>query len=127
MIPMARHVLSALLVAAAATWAACGGSFGDRLRDAEPRTASPEAYEQYLLGAIAAENGDPETAAARFEAAIALDPGDPFLRVELAEALMACGRYDDARAQLDRALDADPKLEEALAALAELNSRAPAP
>jgi len=86
---MARRGFPALLVAAIAAGPSCGGSFGDRLGDNEPHMASPEAYEQYLLGAIAAENGDPETAAARFSAAIELDPGDPFLRIELAKAQKA--------------------------------------
>jgi predicted Zn-dependent protease len=124
---MARRGLPALLIAALAAGPSCGGTFGDRLGGAEPHTASPEAYEQYLLGAIAAENGDHETAAARFEAAIALDPDDPFLRVERAEALTACGRHDDARAELERALALDPALPEAAAALAELRRRATAP
>ena len=122
MIGVAARAIGALLAVAVAAGPSCGGASGARSAGPEP-----EAYEQYLLGAIAAENGDPTAAAAHFESAVALDPEDPFLRVELARALMACGRYDDARAQLDRALDADPTLEEALAALAELNSRATAP
>jgi predicted Zn-dependent protease len=123
---MPRRALAVLLLLAAAA-PACGGSFGDRLRADEPRTASAEAYESYLLGAIAAENGDHETAAARLAEAVALDPGDPLLRAELAKALLACGRDDQARAELERALAIDPRLEAALAAMDELRRRAPAP
>jgi predicted Zn-dependent protease len=114
------RLLAPLVVALAG----CGAA---RPPGAAGSAPTPEAYEQYLLGAIAAENGDSETAAARFEAAIALDPGDPFLRVEFAKALMACGRFDRARAELDRALAADPASAEAKAALAELTRPAPAP
>jgi predicted Zn-dependent protease len=124
---MARCGLPALLVAALAAGPSCGGASMDAHSGQELRTPSPEAMEQYLLGAISAENGDHEAAAAYFEAAVALDPEDPFLKVEHAKALTACGRYDDARAELDRALAADPTLPEARAALAELNSRATAP
>jgi len=118
---MARRGFPALLIAAIAAGPSCGGAAVDTTSVPAQRTPSPEAYEQYLLGAISAENGDPETAAARLEAAVALDPADPFLRVEHARALTACGLYDVARREIARALLFEPAFETAWLALAELH------
>jgi len=117
---MAPRALLVSLVAAAA--ASCGGAIADRPPTASPRTPSSDAYERYLLGAIAAEGGDAEVAAASFEAAVALDPADPLLRVEHAKALAASGRHDDARRELLRALLVEPAFEAAWVALAALHA-----
>lgn len=72
---LACGALAALLGAAA-----CGG------REPAPRTGDPAAYEQVILGELALEDGDAEAAAGHFEAALAIDPDDPYLKERLAAA-----------------------------------------
>lgn len=115
-----HRALLAALVAAAAS--ACGVAFRDPAAPTVQRTPSPEAYEQFVLGAIAVENGDAEAAALHFDSAVALDPDDPLLRVEHAKALAACGHGGAARREALRALLVEPAFEAAWVVLAELHA-----
>ncbi len=106
-----------------ATWEAPGGapSGGDAGRD----TAADQAQLERLrslgyLGATSSPQGDRNLAAIHFEAGryqeaaemyrklIAEDPEDASLRTSLAGTLGALGRYDEAMAELDRAVELDP-------------------
>ena len=62
---------------------------------------------QYL-GLIAQEQGDPDGAVAHFERALALEPDNTDLRLDLGSALLEAGRIDEARAAIDQVLAARP-------------------
>lgn len=81
--------------------AACGGA------GPEPRAGGdPRAYEQVILGELALENGDAAAAAAHFEAALAIDPHDPYLKERLAAARALGKRARSPRPYAPRAIAA---------------------
>jgi hypothetical protein len=71
----------ATLALAAVT--ACGGA------PPAPPVGEPGAYEEVVLGELALRDGDATAAAEHFAAALALDPGDEYLKERCASALAA--------------------------------------
>lgn len=53
--------------------------------------------------------GLPDRAAAQFQRALSLKPGDPEAEFDLGDSLVAEGRFDDAMAPYRQCLTADPK------------------
>lgn len=77
------------------------------------------------FGMVLLENGETERAVRQLREAVSLAPNVGMLRFHLAQALVAAGRRDDARAELDRALAGNPRfaeVEEARALMEELRS-----
>ncbi len=68
-------------------------------------TASAAYYRN--LGDEALQAGDPDEAAQLFGVAVAVDPGDVDARLRLSQTLAALGRAEEARDQLDDALEID--------------------
>ena len=103
---------------------ACAGAPGAVTRVVDGRTVegrfvSPQAYEQFLRGAIAEESGATDEALVAYESVARADPTDPELYARIAR--VRCARRPDdplARAAVDRALELDPDYGPAFAARA---------
>ena len=72
------------------------------------------------IGRLALVDGDSEGAIDAFAQAVRLNPGSPVIRRELASALVAGGRFDEAFTELVAALLMAPKDAEVLAAVGQL-------
>jgi tetratricopeptide (TPR) repeat protein len=72
------------------------------------------------IGRLAQVDGDSEAAIDAFAQAVRLNPNSPVLRRELASALVAGGRFDEAFTELVAALLLAPKDAEVLAAMGQL-------
>ena len=68
---------------------------------------------RFLAGMALAELDRPEDAVEELHRAVRLDPEDAEFRVELAQALFRCCRFDEAREHAGRALSADAALADA--------------
>lgn len=66
-----------------------------------------------LLGYRAAKRGDRAEAAARYASVLELDPTDPMTNYNLANLLLADGKFDQAAARYDTALKRDPSYAQA--------------
>jgi protein O-mannosyl-transferase len=75
------------------------------------------------LGTVFGEQRRYEDAITQFNSAVAIVPADLEYRANLAMALAASGRYDDARAEIRSILAVDPTYQPALAVARQLNSR----
>jgi tetratricopeptide (TPR) repeat protein len=75
------------------------------------------------LGTIYGEQRHYEDAITQFNSAVTIAPTDLEYRTNLAMALAASGRYDDARAEIRVILAVDPTYQPALAVTRQLNSR----
>ena len=71
-----------------------------------------------LLGLIRRQEFDQEQARAHFERALALRPGDPGVRYQLALVSIAAGELDDARQKLEALVAEHPSFSEAHVSLA---------
>jgi tetratricopeptide (TPR) repeat protein len=89
--------------------------------EADRSTADPETLA--ALGRIEAESGRHAEARQAFARALEIDPSFPAARVDLAILKMAEGRFDDARAELEAALEKDRYHAEGWNALGVLYSR----
>jgi tetratricopeptide (TPR) repeat protein len=76
---------------------ACGAGVGRR---ADYPRVSPQSYEHYLRGRLAAERGDHADAAAHFRIAIQASPDEPELRLALAEELVADSNLPEAAGEV---------------------------
>jgi protein O-GlcNAc transferase len=91
-----------------------------RLAEAEPlygqilEVAPDHADCRHLLGVLHLQRGDYAVAIAYFDAAIAIDPRNPFAHSNRAVALVEVGRFDEALASSDRSLALKPDHAEAL-------------
>lgn len=94
----ARAAVSVLLVASAVALAGCAGT----------GVAAHGAEEQLRFGVSMAQQGLWSEALFRFEKARQLDPGNPKVLNNIAVALEAAGRYDDALEAYREALGASP-------------------
>lgn len=99
------------------------GRFADAAREYTSALAATLAGRHALyvgIGRLAQVQGQTDAAVDAFTQAVRLSPNDPLLRRELAAALVAAGRTDEAFAELVAALLIAPDNAEALAALADL-------
>jgi len=88
-------------------------------RTIEGRFVSPQAYEQFLRGAVAEESGAVDEALAAYESVARADPTDPEPLARIAR--VRCGKRPDdpqARVAIDKALALDPDYGPAFAARA---------
>jgi predicted Zn-dependent protease len=90
---------------------------GFRLLAALPGRLSVDADVQTALGLVLLRKNVPREAAAYFERAVRLRPVEALRRLNLAAALAASGRGEEAVAELETALSQDPSLTEAYALL----------
>ena len=60
------------------------------------------------LAAIAQQQHDTATAMNEYETAVGLRGDDPILRYDYADFLLSLGKYDEARAQVNKAIEAEP-------------------
>ncbi len=95
--------------------------FGDKL--VEGPYVSPSAYEHYILAMLQQNAGHPEEAVDSFRRALGSDGTSGYLRVRLADALLAIGRLDEAREELDAALRLEPDRPEAFVVRSRLCAR----
>jgi len=75
------------------------------------------------LGAVYNEQGDYASSIAQFRLAVAISPRDPKYHINLANALGAANRYDEARSEAEAALRIAPDDPGALAVLQNLRTR----
>lgn len=68
-----------------------------------------EAEARAILGSLAITAGDDRTALEELRRSLALDPDQPGTRIKLADTLARLGRMEEAVAQYDRLLAADPE------------------
>ena len=115
------RILTSFVLAAACGCAAAPGTVTRVVdgRTIEGRFVSPQAYEQFLRGAIAEESGAMDEALAAYESVARADPTDPepFARI----ARVRCKKRPDdplARAAVEKALALDPDYGPAFAARA---------
>jgi Tfp pilus assembly protein PilF len=90
------------------------------------RAASPGAYEHYLAGTLAYDEGRYGDALREFVEALAYDSGDPYLNTRVAELFWRAGELEQAEELCHGALRADPDLPEAnllWARLAEIKGK----
>lgn len=91
---------------------AAGWWFARQDTGAGEGTGAPHAVgaaEHLELGTLSLEAGDLASAERHFRDAAALDPGSGRARADLGAVLMLQGRFDEARAELDAALEVDPE------------------
>ena len=115
----ATAALAAVLLAAASP-AAARGLFGSKPAAAKPASTADDAKPVHLTPAQreAAERLEPLSRAAFWAKATLVDPADADSQVHLASALRALGRFDDAGAAAEKALELQPNSEDALLELA---------
>src|SRR5688572_14299633 len=95
--------------------------FGGRL--IEGPYVSPSAYEHYIRAMLGEAAGRPEEAVEELRRALGSDGTAAYLRVRLADALLATGRLDEAREELEAALRLEPDSAEAYLVRARLHAR----
>src|SRR5215470_13254320 len=79
---------------------------------------SPAAYQHYIEAQLLSNDGRAEEAAEELRHALASDGASAYLRTRLAEELLALGRVDEAREEVEAALHLDPEFPEAFVDLA---------
>src|SRR5262245_21125550 len=84
---------------------------------------SPSAYQHYIQAQLYSNDGRAEDAAEELRLAIASDGASAYLRTRLAEELLALGRVDEAREEVEAALHLDPDFPEAYVDLARVRLR----
>src|SRR5215471_2251160 len=83
---------------------ACAGTYRTGVGYGGEPGIAPSAYEHYIRGRLAAEQGDHVTAIAELRMASASAPDQPEPRIAVGEELLAAGRMDDARAEAGDAI-----------------------
>src|SRR5262245_10265952 len=84
---------------------------------------SPSAYQHYIQAQMYSNDGRAEDAAEELRLAIASDGASAYLRTRLAEELLALGRVDEAREEVEAALHLDAQFAEAHVDLARVRMR----
>src|SRR5215831_2783672 len=100
----ARKVLVLLLVTLAMSAAGCINRYRTGAGYGGSPGIAPSAYEHYIRGRLAADQGDHVTAIAELRMASASAPDQPEPRIAVGEELLAAGRMDDARAEAGDAI-----------------------
>jgi tetratricopeptide (TPR) repeat protein len=95
--------------------------YGDRI--VEGAYVSPSAYEHYIRAMLQQNAGRPDDAVDSLRRALGSDGASGYLRVRLADALLAVGRLDEARDELDAASRLEPDRPEAFVVRSRLFSR----
>lgn len=123
----------AFTVASAFALGGCAGPYAERRNEPVVRRfgeklvegpyVSPGAYEHYILAMLRESSGRPEEAVDELRRALGSDGTSAYLRVRLADALLATGRVDEAREELDAALRLEPDSGEAYIVQARLHAR----
>src|SRR5215470_12104702 len=70
---------------------------------------------QFVRGEVALQHNDMDTAVEAFEKAVAADPNTPMLRLRLATLYVRTAKLDQARAQCEQVLAAEPNNLDAMA------------
>src|SRR5437763_7695817 len=84
---------------------------------------SPAAYQHYIQAQLFSNDGRAEEAAEELRHALASDGASAYLRTRLAEELLALGRVDEAREEVEAALHLDPEFPEAFVDLGRVRLR----
>jgi tetratricopeptide (TPR) repeat protein len=88
---------------------ACAGSYRSGIGYGGEPGITPSAYEHYIRGRLAAEDGDHDTAIAEMRMAAASAPDQAEPRLAVGEELLAAGRLDAANHEAAYAVDTWPK------------------